>query len=135
MQLPQGPEPRRQHLRPAATESFSRYADVIKLLSRKVVIPSASNKVLFRLAPMITLIRRRHLGGDPAGSEPGHRRRQRRAAVRAGAHVGGRVWRDPRGLASNSKYAFLGRYALGSADSSLREFAMGFAQVGVIWRG
>ena len=35
---------------------FQPFADVIKLLVKEVVIPSASNKVLFRLAPMITLI-------------------------------------------------------------------------------
>src|SRR5215470_7919077 len=35
---------------------FQPFADVFKLLLKEVVIPSASNKVLFRLAPMITLI-------------------------------------------------------------------------------
>src|ERR1044071_10445787 len=35
---------------------FQPFADVIKLLIKEVVIPSASNQVLFRLAPMITLI-------------------------------------------------------------------------------
>src|ERR1044072_723137 len=35
---------------------FQPFADVIKLLIKEVVIPSASNKVLFRIAPMITLI-------------------------------------------------------------------------------
>ena len=32
------------------------FADVIKLLIKEVVIPSQSNKVLFRLAPAITLV-------------------------------------------------------------------------------
>ena len=32
------------------------FADVIKLLIKEVVVPSQSNKVLFRLAPAITLI-------------------------------------------------------------------------------
>ena len=35
---------------------FQPFADVIKLLLKEVIIPSASNKVLFRIAPMITLI-------------------------------------------------------------------------------
>src|SRR5688572_12354514 len=35
---------------------FQPFADVIKLLIKEVVIPSASNKVLFHIAPMITLI-------------------------------------------------------------------------------
>src|SRR5438045_5855876 len=35
---------------------FQPFADVIKLLIKEVVIPSAANKVLFRIAPMITLI-------------------------------------------------------------------------------
>ena len=32
------------------------FADVIKLLVKEVVVPTAANKVLFRIAPMITLI-------------------------------------------------------------------------------
>ena len=32
------------------------FADVIKLLVKEVVVPSAANRVLFRIAPMITLI-------------------------------------------------------------------------------
>ena len=35
---------------------FQPFADVIKLLIKEVVIPAESNKVLFRIAPMITLI-------------------------------------------------------------------------------
>src|SRR5262245_53227782 len=32
------------------------FADVVKLLIKEVVVPSQSNRVLFRLAPAITLI-------------------------------------------------------------------------------
>ncbi len=35
---------------------FQPFADVIKLLLKEVVVPSASNKWLFRVAPAITLI-------------------------------------------------------------------------------
>src|SRR5689334_20509934 len=35
---------------------FQPFADVIKLLIKEVVIPAEANKVLFRIAPMITLI-------------------------------------------------------------------------------
>src|SRR5262245_55947148 len=35
---------------------FQPFADVIKLLLKEVVIPTASNKLLFRIAPMITWI-------------------------------------------------------------------------------
>src|SRR5215510_8194869 len=35
---------------------FQPFADVIKLLIKEVVIPAEANKVLFRVAPMITLI-------------------------------------------------------------------------------
>ena len=48
---------------------FQPFADVIKLLIKEVVIPAESNKVLFRIAPMITLIPGvRHLGRDSARS-------------------------------------------------------------------
>ena len=41
---------------------FQPFADVIKLLLKEVVIPSASNKWLFRIAPAITLVRLSQLG-------------------------------------------------------------------------
>src|SRR5689334_20928798 len=108
------------------------FADVIKLLIKEIVVPSASNKVLFRLAPAITLI--------PAFAiwavvpvAPGFAI----ANVDAGllyvlsltsVGVYGVILA---GWASNSKYAFLG--AMRSAAQIVAyEIAMGFALVGVL---
>jgi NADH-quinone oxidoreductase subunit H len=111
---------------------FQPFADVIKLLIKEVVIPSASNKVLFRIAPMITLIPafaiwavvplspNMVLGNVNAGL----------LYVLALTSVGvyGVILA---GWASNSKYAFLG--AMRSAAQIVAyEIAMGFALVGVI---
>jgi NADH-quinone oxidoreductase subunit H len=108
------------------------FADVIKLLIKEIVVPSQSNKVLFRLAPAITLI--------PAFAiwavmpiAPGYAI----ANVDAGllyvlsltsVGVYGVILA---GWASNSKYAFLG--AMRSAAQIVAyEIAMGFALVGVL---
>ncbi|MGC4027746.1 MAG: NADH-quinone oxidoreductase subunit NuoH [Steroidobacteraceae bacterium] len=108
------------------------FADVIKLLIKEVVVPSRSNKVLFRIAPAITLI--------PAFATwavmpiaPGFAI----AKVDAGllyvlsltsVGVYGVILA---GWASNSKYAFLG--AMRSAAQMVAyEIAMGFALVGVL---
>ncbi|MEO7775342.1 MAG: NADH-quinone oxidoreductase subunit NuoH [Steroidobacteraceae bacterium] len=108
------------------------FADVIKLLIKEVVIPSSSNKVLFRLAPAIALI--------PAFATwaviplaP----KFAIAEVDAGllyvlsltsVGVYGVILA---GWASNSKYAFLG--AMRSAAQIVAyEIAMGFALVGVL---
>ncbi len=108
------------------------FADVIKLLLKEIVIPSQSNKALFRLAPAITLI--------PAFAAwavvplfPGFAI----ANVDAGllyvlsltsVGVYGVILA---GWASNSKYAFLG--AMRSAAQIVAyEIAMGFALVGVL---
>src|ERR1044071_4395128 len=111
---------------------FQPFADVIKLLIKEVIIPSASNKVLFRIAPMITLIPafaiwavvplspNMVLGDVNAGL----------LYVLALTSVGvyGVILA---GWASNSKYAFLG--AMRSAAQIVAyEIAMGFALVGVI---
>jgi NADH-quinone oxidoreductase subunit H len=111
---------------------FQPFADVIKLLIKEVVIPSASNKVLFRIAPLITLIPafaiwavvplspNMVLGDINAGL----------LYVLALTSVGvyGVILA---GWASNSKYAFLG--AMRSAAQIVAyEIAMGFALVGVI---
>jgi NADH-quinone oxidoreductase subunit H len=111
---------------------FQPFADVIKLLIKEVVIPSASNKVLFRIAPLITLIPafaiwavvplspNLMLGDVNAGL----------LYVLALTSVGvyGVILA---GWASNSKYAFLG--AMRSAAQIVAyEIAMGFALVGVI---
>jgi NADH-quinone oxidoreductase subunit H len=111
---------------------FQPFADVIKLLIKEVVIPSASNKVLFRLAPMITLIPAFAIWAviplDPnlviANVNAGL------LYVLALTSVGvyGVILA---GWASNSKYAFLG--AMRSAAQIVAyEIAMGFALVGVI---
>jgi len=111
---------------------FQPFADVIKLLVKEVVIPSASNKVLFRLAPMITLIPAFAIWAviplDPnlviANVNAGL------LYVLALTSIGvyGVILA---GWASNSKYAFLG--AMRSAAQIVAyEIAMGFALVGVI---
>jgi NADH-quinone oxidoreductase subunit H len=108
------------------------FADVFKLLMKEVVIPAKSNKILFRLAPMITLI--------PAFAawaviplSP--------TVVVSKADAGllyllsltsmsvyGVIIA---GWAANSKYAFLG--AMRSAAQMVAyEIAMGFALVGVL---
>jgi NADH-quinone oxidoreductase subunit H len=111
---------------------FQPFADVIKLLVKEVVIPSAANKVLFRIAPMITLIPAFAIWAviplDPnlviADVNAGL------LYVLALTSVGvyGVILA---GWASNSKYAFLG--AMRSAAQIVAyEIAMGFALVGVI---
>ena len=108
------------------------FADVIKLLVKEVVVPSAANRVLFRIAPMITLIPAFAIWAvmplDP---------RLVLADVDAGllyvlsltsVGVYGVILA---GWASNSKYAFLG--AMRSAAQIVAyEIAMGFALVGVV---
>ena len=111
---------------------FQPFADVIKLLVKEVVIPAESNKVLFRIAPMITLIPAFAIWAviplDPnlviADVNAGL------LYVLALTSVGvyGIILA---GWASNSKYAFLG--AMRSAAQIVAyEIAMGFALVGVI---
>jgi NADH-quinone oxidoreductase subunit H len=108
------------------------FADVIKLLVKEIVVPSAANRVLFRIAPMITLIPAFAIWAvvplDPnlviADINAGL------LYVLALTSVGvyGVILA---GWASNSKYAFLG--AMRSAAQIVAyEIAMGFALVGVI---
>ena len=111
---------------------FQPFADVIKLLVKEVVIPAEANKVLFRIAPMITLIPAFAIWAviplDP---------KLVIADVNAGllyvlaltsVGVYGVILA---GWASNSKYAFIG--CLRSAAQIVSyEIAMGFALVGVI---
>jgi NADH-quinone oxidoreductase subunit H len=111
---------------------FQPFADVIKLLVKEVIIPAESNKVLFRIAPMITLIPAFAIWAviplDPnlviADINAGL------LYVLALTSVGvyGVIIA---GWASNSKYALLG--AMRSAAQIVAyEIAMGFALVGVI---
>src|SRR5690349_8629181 len=111
---------------------FQPFADVIKLLLKEVVLPENANKLLFRIAPAITLI--------PAFAtwaiipiSPD----MTIAKIDAGllfllsltsVGVYGVIIA---GWASNSKYAFLG--AMRSAAQIVAyEIAMGFALVGVL---
>jgi NADH-quinone oxidoreductase subunit H len=108
------------------------FADVIKLLIKEVVIPTASNKILFRLAPAIALI--------PAFATWAVVPIAPNFAI-ADVDAGllyilsltsmGIYGVIIAGWASNSKYAFLG--AMRSAAQMVAyEIAMGFALVGVV---
>jgi NADH-quinone oxidoreductase subunit H len=108
------------------------FADVFKLLAKEVVIPTNSNKFLFRLAPMIALIPAFAAWAViPLSPE----------LVISKANAGllyllaltsmGVYGVIIAGWAANSKYAFLG--ALRSAAQMVAyEIAMGFALVGVL---
>jgi NADH-quinone oxidoreductase subunit H len=130
MQLRRGPNRVRIFgLAPGLGQPF---ADVFKLLMKEVVIPAKSNKLLFRLAPMIALV--------PAFAawaviplSP--------TVVVSKADAGllyllsltsmGVYGVIIAGWAANSKYAFLG--AMRSAAQMVAyEIAMGFALVGVL---
>jgi NADH-quinone oxidoreductase subunit H len=111
---------------------FQPFADVIKLLVKEVVVPSAANKVLFRIAPMITLIPAFAIWAvmplDPdlviADVDAGLLYVLSLTSV----GVDGVILA---GWAANSKYAFLG--AMRSAAQIVAyEIAMGFALVGVV---
>ena len=108
------------------------FADVIKLLIKEIVIPAKSNKILFRLAPAITLI-----PAFAAWAVVPIAPNYAIANIDAGLlyvlsltsmGIYGVILA---GWASNSKYAFLG--AMRSAAQMLAyEIAMGFALVGVL---
>jgi len=108
------------------------FADVVKLLIKEIVVPSKSNKGLFRIAPAITLIPAFAVWAVvPVAPQYAI------ANVDAGllyvlsltsVGVYGVILA---GWASNSKYAFLG--AMRSAAQIVAyEIAMGFALVGVL---
>jgi NADH-quinone oxidoreductase subunit H len=132
MQMRRGPNRVRLFGIPHTEYIGQPFADVVKLLIKEIVVPTHSNKALFRLAPAITLI--------PAFAAwavvplfPGFAI----ANVDAGllyvlsltsVGVYGVILA---GWASNSKYAFLG--AMRSAAQIVAyEIAMGFALVGVL---
>ena len=108
------------------------FADVVKLLIKEIVIPARANKILFRLAPAITLI-----PAFAAWAVVPIAPHYAIANVDAGLlyvlsltsmGVYGVILA---GWASNSKYAFLG--AMRSAAQMVAyEIAMGFALVGVL---
>lgn len=108
------------------------FADVIKLLIKEIVVPTASNKFLFVIAPLLTLIPALatwavmplHPGFTIADINAGL------LYVLALTSMGvyGVILA---GWATNSKYAFLG--AMRSAAQIVAyEIAMGFALVGVL---
>jgi NADH-quinone oxidoreductase subunit H len=108
------------------------FADVVKLITKEVIIPARANKFLFALAPVITLVT-----AFAAWSVIPLSPDLTIANVDAGllfllaltsAGVYGVILA---GWASNSKYAFLG--AMRSAAQIVAyEIAMGFALVGVL---
>jgi NADH-quinone oxidoreductase subunit H len=108
------------------------FADVIKLLIKEVVVPTRANKVLFTLAPVITLIPAFAawavvpLAPDYAIANVDAGLLYVLSLTSMGVY--GIILA---GWASNSKYAFLG--AMRSAAQMVAyEIAMGFALVGVL---
>jgi NADH-quinone oxidoreductase subunit H len=132
MQVRKGPNRVRIFGLPGTGGLGQPFADVIKLVIKEIVVPSSSNKWLFRLAPAITLIPAFAIWAVIPVS-PG--------AVIADIDAGllyvlsltsvGVYGVILAGWASNSKYAFLG--AMRSAAQIVAyEIAMGFALVGVL---
>jgi len=132
MQMRRGPNRVRLFGIPHTEYIGQPFADVVKLLIKEIVVPARSNKVLFRLAPALTLI--------PAFAAwavipvaPGYAIANVDAGVLyylslTSVGVYGVILA---GWASNSKYAFLG--AMRSAAQVVAyEIAMGFALVGVL---
>jgi NADH-quinone oxidoreductase subunit H len=108
------------------------FADVFKLLMKEVIVPAKSNKFLFHLAPMITLIPAFAawavipLSPDLVLSKADAGLLYLLSLTSMGVY--GVIIA---GWASNSKYAFLG--AMRSAAQMVAyEIAMGFALVGVL---
>jgi len=132
MQMRRGPNRVRLFGIPHTEYIGQPFADVVKLLIKEVVVPARSNRILFRLAPALTLI--------PAFAAwaviplaPGYAIADVDAGVLyylslTSVGVYGVILA---GWASNSKYAFLG--AMRSAAQVVAyEIAMGFALVGVL---
>jgi NADH-quinone oxidoreductase subunit H len=132
MQVRKGPNRVRIFGLPFTAGLGQPFADVIKLLIKEIVVPSASNQWLFRLAPAITLIPAFAIWAVIPVSPD---------LVIANVDAGllyvlsltsvGVYGVILAGWASNSKYAFLG--AMRSAAQIVAyEIAMGFALVGVL---
>jgi NADH-quinone oxidoreductase subunit H len=132
MQLRRGPNRVRLFGIPHTEYIGQPFADVVKLLIKEIITPARANKLLFRLAPAITLI-----PAFAAWAVIPIAPRFAIANVDAGllyvlsltsVGVYGVILA---GWASNSKYAFLG--AMRSAAQIVAyEIAMGFALVGVL---
>jgi NADH-quinone oxidoreductase subunit H len=130
MQLRRGPNRVRIFgLLPGVGQPF---ADVFKLLMKEVIIPAKSNKLLFHLAPMITLIPAFAAWAViPLSPELVLSKADAGLLYLLSLTSMGVYGVIIAGWASNSKYAFLG--AMRSAAQMVAyEIAMGFALVGVL---
>ena len=108
------------------------FADVFKLLMKEVIIPAKSNRILFRLAPMIALIPAFAAWAViPLSPEVVVSKADAGLLYLLSLTSMGVYGVIIAGWATNSKYAFLG--AMRSAAQMVAyEIAMGFALVGVL---
>jgi NADH-quinone oxidoreductase subunit H len=108
------------------------FADVFKLLLKEVIIPAKANKLLFRIAPMITLIPAFAAWAViPLSPEVVVSKADGGLLYLLSLSSMGVYGVIIAGWAANSKYAFLG--AMRSAAQMVAyEIAMGFALVGVL---
>ena len=108
------------------------FADVVKLLTKELIIPARSNKFLFRLAPMIALIPAFAAWAViPLSPEVVVSKADAGLLYLLSLTSMGVYGVIIAGWAANSKYAFLG--AMRSAAQMVAyEIAMGFALVGVL---
>ena len=108
------------------------FADVVKLLLKEVVIPARANRLLFRIAPMITLIPAFAAWAViPLSPEVVVSKADAGLLYLLSLTSMGVYGVIIAGWAANSKYAFLG--AMRSAAQMVAyEIAMGFALVGVL---
>ncbi len=130
MQLRRGPNRVRIFgLLPGVGQPF---ADVVKLLLKEVVIPTNSNRFLFRVAPMIALVPAFAAWAViPLSPEVTVSRADAGLLYLLSLTSMGVYGVIIAGWAANSKYAFLG--AMRSAAQMVAyEIAMGFALVGVL---
>ena len=96
-------------------------ADAVKLIFKEVITPAQADKwLLLHRAGDRHHAGARRLGGDPVRAGCGARRRQCRAAVRDGDHVGWRVRRDRRRLGVELEVRVPRRDARRRADGQLR---------------
>jgi len=130
MQLRRGPN--RVRLFGVAPGLGQPFADVIKLLLKEVVIPTKSNKFLFRLAPVIALVPAFAAWAViPLSPEVVVSKADAGLLYLLSLTSMGVYGVIVAGWAANSKYAFLG--AMRSAAQMVAyEIAMGFALVGVL---
>jgi NADH-quinone oxidoreductase subunit H len=108
------------------------FADVLKLLMKEVVVPTNSNKFLFRVAPMIALVPALAAWAViPLSPEVVVSKADAGLLYLLSLTSMGVYGVIVAGWAANSKYAFLG--AMRSAAQMVAyEIAMGFALVGVL---